>query len=381
MAVKWPSGITSGGVSAGIKRNQLPDLGAIVAAKPCNWAGTFTQNAAAAAPVKWCRARRGRPVRAVVVNSGNANACTGAAGEDATARTARSAAAQLGCTEDEVLVASTGVIGVPLPVGLIEASLPSLFPNATDDPGTFARSILTTDTRTKTSTSKVDGCAIVGVAKGAAMLAPNMATMLAFITTDADLINDEIHDELSAAVDLSFNRISVDACESTNDSVFLLASGEAGRPDLDRFRAALTFVCRDLAHQMVSDAEGGSRVVRILITGAANEQHAIALGRAVAASSLWRAAVHGADPNWGRVLAALGQSDRKLDLTQMRIAIGSETVFELGAPCGSLEAAKKVMEESEFEVLCEIGGGSGSAEILTSDLSTQYVIENAWGTT
>jgi glutamate N-acetyltransferase/amino-acid N-acetyltransferase len=379
--MKWPAGITSAGGSAGIKGNGLPDVGAIVAQKSCTWAGTFTHNAAAAAPVQWCRARQGQPARAIVVNSGNANACTGPQGERAVARTTQAAAAELGCTPDEVLVASTGVIGVRLPVELIETSLPSLLGSSTDDSGSFARSILTTDTRTKTASAQVDDCSIVGVAKGAAMLAPNMATMLAFITTDADLSTEEAQSALGDAVEISFNRISVDACESTNDSVFLLASGERGRPHSERFGAALASVCRDLAYQMVSDAEGGSRVVRIQIAGARDDDHAVELGRAVAASALWRAAVHGADPNWGRIASALGQSDRRLNLTQMQIAIGSETVFEHGAPCGSLDAAKKAMEETEFDVVCTVGGGDGSAEILTSDLSTQYVVENAWGTT
>jgi glutamate N-acetyltransferase / amino-acid N-acetyltransferase len=379
--VRWPAGITGAGGSARIKGNELPDLGAIVADEPCTWAGTFTHNAAAAAPVGWCRARQGGRVRAIVVNSGNANACTGVFGEEAVARTARAAAAELGCSDDEILVASTGVIGIPLPVELIEASLPHVLATTTDDANAFAHSILTTDTRAKMSSAEVDGCSIVGVAKGAAMLAPNMATMLAFITTDAQLTYDETQTAISKAVDRSFNRISVDACESTNDSVFLLATGRARSPDRQRFEDALTSVCRDLAHQMVADAEGGSRVVHVHIAGAGDEEHAVSLGRAVAASALWRAAVHGADPNWGRIAAALGQSDRRLDLAELQIAIGSETVFEGGCPCGSLEAAKKAMEETEFDVICKIGSGPDSAEILTSDLSTQYVIENAWGTT
>ena len=379
--MRWPEGIASAGGSCGIKGGDLPDLGVIVADRPVAWAGTFTHNAAAAAPVHWCRAQLGKSVRAIVVNSGNANACTGPQGAEVVSRTASAVADAVGCSAAEVLVASTGVIGVPLPVDLIESALPSIAADTTSDAAAFASSILTTDTRPKTASAEVDGCTITGVAKGAAMLAPNMATMLAFVTTDADLTAQEAQDALGRAVELSFNRISVDACESTNDSVFLLATAHKGRPDIDRFGGALASVCRDLAHQMVSDAEGGSRVVRIQIEGARDEAHAVELGRAVAASALWRAAVHGSDPNWGRVAAALGQSDRELDLTRIDIAIGSESVFEGGAPTGSLEAAKKVMDEPEFDVTCRVGSGVGSAEILTSDLSTQYVVENAFGTT
>jgi glutamate N-acetyltransferase/amino-acid N-acetyltransferase len=382
VAVKWPEGISGAAASCGIKPARALDLGAIVAAESCVWAGTFTHNAAAAAPVHWCRSLLGRKVRAIVVNSGNANACTGSDGESAVERTARAAAAAVGCEPEEILVASTGVIGIPLPIELIENALPSALSGLADDPEPFARSIMTTDTRVKTSAAEGGGATVFGVAKGAAMLAPNMATMLAFITTDAEVSQEQLQKALSDAVQSSFNRISVDACESTNDSVFVLATGQAGAPsDPNGFNSALTSVCRDLAHQMVRDAEGGSRVVHIQIEGARNERAAIELGRAVAASTLWRAAVHGADPNWGRVAAALGQSDRTLDLSKLEIAIGPETLFARGEPTGSVEAAKKAMDSSEFDVTCIVGSGPGEAEILTSDLSTRYVTENAWGTT
>ena len=379
--MKWPSGIAGAGTACGIKGGGRPDLAVIVADDPCAWAGAFTHNAAAAAPVLWSRALMGREVRAIVVNSGNANACTGEAGEQAVQRTARRAAEVLGCDPKEVLVASTGVIGVPLPVELIEDGLPGALHGAGDELSPFANAILTTDTVSKVSSTHIDGCTITGVAKGAAMLAPNMATMLAFITTDADISGIQLEQALHEAVEYSFNRISVDACESTNDSVFLLATGRGAQPDGSAFVDALATVCRDLAHQMIADAEGGSKVVRIQIEGAGDEARAVALGKAVAASALWRAAVHGSDPNWGRVASALGQSDRSLDLNALDISIGPETVFERGVPTGSLEAAKKAMEEPEFDVTCRVGAGAGTAEILTSDLSTQYVIENAWGTT
>ena len=381
MSVTWPAGVTSAGVACGIKGAGALDLGVIVAPRPVAWAGTFTKNAAAAAPVRWCRATLGRPVRAIVVNSGNANACTGPAGDDATAATARAAADAIGCDATEVLVASTGPIGVPLPVAAIVEALPAAAGVLSSDADSFARSILTTDTRVKATVERAGGATIVGVAKGAAMLAPNMATMLAFLVTDAAVDAGSLQGTLDAAVRTSFDRISVDACESTNDSVFLLATGKAGAVDEDAFSVALTSACASLAEQIVRDAEGGSKLVRITVSGAREDEAAATLGRAVAASALWRCAVHGGDPNWGRVLSALGSVDRSLELDLVELSIGAEQVFAAGAPAGSLEAAAKAMAADELEVSCVVGDGPGSAQILSSDLSPEYVTLNAYGTT
>ena len=381
MTVNWPAGVTSAGVACGIKDGGAPDLGMIVAESPVAWAGTFTKNAAAAAPVKWCRGHLGRPVRAIVVNSGNANACTGPAGEAAVVTVARAAAATIGCDPDDVLIASTGPIGVALDHSAIVAALPegvrSLVPSVDD----FAGSILTTDTRTKVAVGEAGRSSLVSVAKGAAMLAPNMATMLAFLVTDAALDAKDLQVALDGAVRRSFDRISVDACESTNDSVFLLSTGTAGEVDVADFVSTLESTCSALAEQMVRDAEGGSKLVRINVVGAADEDSAASLGRAVAASALWRAAVHGGDPNWGRVLAALGSADRGLDVTAIDLFIGSEQVFENGIPASSLDAAAKAMTLDELEVTCVVGSGPGSAQVLSSDLSPEYVTLNAYGTT
>lgn len=376
----WPAGIQSSGVACGIKADGAQDLGLIVVDAPAKWAGAFTKNAAAAAPVRWCRARRGSPVRAILVNSGNANACTGEAGDGAVTDTAGKAAAELGCPVDHVLVASTGPIGVPLPADRICGALPSAARSLERDVEPFARAILTSDTRIKTATATGKGFTITGVAKGAAMLAPNMATMLAFIGTDAAVDDPVLQPALEDAVRRSFDRISVDACESTNDSVFLVSSGAGARPEQADFAAALAAVCRDLAEQMVRDAEGGSRLVRIQITGAAIEQAGVALGRAVAASDLWRAAVHGGDPNWGRVLSALGTVDRNLDLNDVELKIGTEVVFAKGAPAGSLARAAEQMSAEEVVVSCRVGGADTFVEVLTSDLSPEYVTMNATGT-
>ena len=380
MILRWPEGIVSGGGSAGIKAGGAPDLGIIVANEHVEWAGTFTKNAAAAAPVRWCRALLGSSVRAIVVNSGNANACTGAEGTAATETTATAAAGAVGCAPQEVLVASTGPIGVPLPVQRIVEAVPSVACSLGESPETFARAILTTDTHPKLAHAGARDSRIVGVGKGAAMLAPNMATMLAFVATDAAVPAPAMQDALERAVALSFDRISVDACESTNDSVFLLSTGRVTLDDEAEWNAALQSVCADLAEQMVRDAEGGTKLVRIRVDGADDEAAAVELGRAVAGSVLWRAALHGGDPNWGRVLAALGAADRSLDLASLAVSVGGVRVFDRGAPAGAFEDAAKEMQGDEIDVTCVVGGGSGGAEILTADLSPDYVMLNAYGT-
>jgi glutamate N-acetyltransferase/amino-acid N-acetyltransferase len=375
VAVKWPTGFRSAGTGCGIKRSGS-DLGLLVADEPATWAGVFTRNAAAAAPVLWCKERAGSPVRALVVNSGNANAATGADGNRAVRITAAAAADALDCDDAEVLVSSTGPIGVRLPVERIVGALPDLVGELSDDGGSFADAILTTDTHSKIATASAGGAIVIGVAKGAAMLAPSMATMLAFLVTDARVPEGLLADALIAATDVSFNRISVDACESTNDSVFLISSGLVEADEV-AFRSAVAKVCRDLAEQIVRDAEGGSKFVRIVVSGAADDEACANLGRAVAASALWRSAVHGGDPNWGRVLSALGAADRSLQPAEVQIAIGGEVVFSKGEPRGSLEAASKAMVENEFILECAVGRGPGRAEVLTSDLSPEYVLLNA----
>ena len=379
MAVTWPNGIRSSGLACGIKDSGAADLGLLVADEPSAWAGTFTKNGAAAACVEWSRDLLGSPLRAVVVNSGNANACTGPDGAAAVATTARSVAVALGCDEHEVAVASTGPIGVPLPVDRIVGSVGAAAASLEGSPGSLAEAIMTTDTRPKTASATVGGCSIVGVAKGAAMLAPNMATMLAFVATDAPLDALALQPALNQAVKHSFDRISVDACESTNDSVFLLSSGQGPAVDERDFAFALAAVCRSLAEQMVRDAEGGSKLVRIQISGAEDDEAAVALGKSVAASALWRSALHGADPNWGRVLAALGAVDRKLALDEVQVAIAHHVVFERGRPAEDLVAAASAMQADEFTVSCRVGDTDTSIEILTTDLSPDYVVLNAGG--
>ena len=378
--MRWPHGALSAGIASGIKPEGL-DLGVLLFDSPCAWAGTFTRNAAAAACVRWSRSLLARRIRAVVVNSGNANACTGWSGAHAVEQTARTAGGLLGCSPTEVLVASTGPIGVPFPLERLVDALPKALVDLTPSTGPFSEAILTTDSGPKVASATVEEAEVVGVGKGAAMLAPDMATMLAFIVTDARIEGRALHECLRGAVDQTFNRISVDGCESTNDSVFAIATGSGARVSGPKFMDALLGVCWDLAEQMARDAEGATRLVRIRIGGASDDSTAATLGRAVAASALWRAALHGADPNWGRVLAALGTADRTLDIDDVEIRIGQETVFACGEPSGSLSAAARELTRSDVAVSCRVGRGHGSAELLSSDLSPDYVTLNSTGTT
>ena len=379
--MRWPRGLTSAGAAAGIKRSGKLDLGLLVADAPVAWAGAFTRNAAAAACVGWCREALGRPVRAIVVNSGNANACTGPAGRAAVEKAATAAAEELGCEAGEVLVCSTGPIGIPLDPALVAAALPEAFRALRPQTDDFARSILTTDSHPKHASASAGGASFVGVAKGAAMVAPNMATMLAFIGTDASVSADELQSGLDWAVRRTFNRLCIDACESTNDSVVALASATGPSVEEGVLRTALGAVCSELALQIARDAEGGTKLVRVRVSGARDEDHAVALGRAVASSDLWRAAAHGADPNWGRVLSAVGAADRSFELGAGTLRIGDETLFAKGEPRGSLEVAAAAMRAPEFTVALTIGAGPAEAEVLTADLSEDYVKLNAEGTT
>jgi glutamate N-acetyltransferase/amino-acid N-acetyltransferase len=316
-------------------------------------------------------------VRAIVVNSGNANACTGEAGADAVRRTADRVAADLGCSAEEILVASTGTIGIPLPVELIESSLPYAIESLVDEVDAFSRSILTTDTVAKVFEAKAGDALVTGVAKGAAMIAPNMATMLAFIVTDAAVEPEPLQQILGRSVSRSFNRISIDGCESTNDSVFLLSTGRTN-VKAEVLAEAIEACCTSLAHQIVSDAEGGTKIVHLNVSGALSDEHAESLVRSVAASALWRAAAHGGDPNWGRIVSALGASDPKLDLAEIRVLIGGHEVFP---DLTGRAAAEGAMQEPQFDVTCVVGSGLGAAELLTCDLSPAYVELNAGGTT
>ena len=328
-------------------------------------------------------------IRAVVVNSGNANACTGETGlRDARAMTAAVAAA-LGCRSDDVVPMSTGVIGVPLPIERILAGVPGLAADLAAGEAAasaLARAMMTTDTRPKQSAVRVSrgdaSATVAGVAKGAGMIEPAMATMLSIIVTDAALEPDDARDLLKEVVDRTFNRISVDSCGSTNDTVLLLATGTAGSLDREALVAGIEHVSADLAHRIVTDGEGVTRVANLQVTGAPDITTARELGRAVGASALFRTALHGSDPNWGRVLAAMGASDTPFDPARVSVRFGDVLVcHDGGAVPFDHAAAVAMLREAEVTIGIDLGLGEASAAYLVADLSAGYVHVNAEYTT
>ncbi len=385
-----PKGFRLSAVAAGVKRPGRLDMGLLVCDGPAAAAGVFTRNRVAAAPVAVCRERLARgAARAVLVNSGNANACTGARGlDDARALSAR-AAELLDVAPDEVLPCSTGVIGLPLPVDRMAGALPALVEGLGDDPEPFARSIMTTDTFPKVSarTLSLGGreVRLLGIAKGAGMIRPDMATMLAFLATDAPVGAEALRSALALAADRTFNRITVDGDTSTNDTALVLASGLAGGSPLeedprawDAFSSALEDVCGELARLIVRDAEGGTKVVEVRVRGAATEEAALAVARTIAESPLVKTAVHGEDPNWGRIAAALGRSGA-YGGGPFSIAIGGVPVVRDGLGRGPEAEARahEQMKLPEFEILVDLEEGPGEAAVTTCDLSAEYVRINA----
>jgi len=393
-SVTSASGFQAGAVYAGIKTpgpDKL-DLTILASDRPAAVAGTLTQNSFAAAPVLLCRERlRGGQGQAVIVNAGNANACTGEQGLADAQEMARLAAEKVGIGADQVLVASTGVIGVPLPMDLIRRGVGAI-ELSPDGGGQMARAIMTTDTRPKEVAVELElGGRTVrmgGIAKGAAMIHPNMATMLAFVATDAMVDPDFLRRAAREAVADSFNMITVDGDTSTNDTLLVLANGAAGNglvrggPDGEALNAALTHVCAELARAMVADAEGATRVIRVDVSGAWSDGEARAAARAVAQSNLLKAAVYGADPNWGRVLCAIGYSGAQVDPMAVDLHVGDVQLVRAGAPvAGSREAAADVMQGSEVQFRADLHVGDSTATAWGCDLTEAYVHENSAYTT
>ncbi len=385
-----PRGFRYGAVEAAIKKPGRPDLGLIWADRECSVAGVFTRNRVVAAPVVLCRERVGRgSARGVLVNSGNANACTGEQGLGDARRLASRMAAELGADPEMVLPCSTGVIGLPLPVERMEAALPRLREALGDDPEPLSRAILTTDSFPKVASRTLwhgdHEVRILGIAKGAGMIRPDMATMLAFITTDARISHPALQAALARATGTSFNRITVDGDTSTNDSVLALASGMEGPEPLDRdpealrrFEEGLTGVCGDLARMIVRDGEGATKVVDVHVVGAASDEAALVAARTIAESPLVKTALHGEDPNWGRIAGALGRSGAAAADT-FHIAIGGVPVVRAGLGLGPEAEAKahEAMRASEFEITVTLEEGRGSASVVTCDLTAEYVRINA----
>jgi glutamate N-acetyltransferase / amino-acid N-acetyltransferase len=379
LTVTSPRGFRAAGVAAGIKESGSPDVAVVINDGPsAAAAGVFTANRVKAAPVLWSQqVLAGGAVRAVVLNSGGANACTGPAGFQDTHRTAEHLGGLLGVGAGEVAVCSTGLIGERLPLGKLLAGVTAAAEQASLAGGEAAAdAIRTTDTVAKSAAVAGAGYQIGGMAKGAAMLAPGLATMLAVITTDADLPSPALDAALRAAVRTTFDRLDTDGCMSTNDTVLLLASGAAGvTPDAAEFSALLTAVCADLAAQMQNDAEGASKTITIEVTGAATEEDAVEAGRAIARNNLLKCAIGGEDPNWGRVLAAIGTTAAAFEPDQLSVAINGVWVCKAGAP--GEDRAGVDLRPREVTIIADLAAGSHSATILTTDLTAEYVHLNA----
>lgn len=375
-------GFLAAGCSAGIKKSGKPDVALIFSERPAAVAATFTTNKAAAAPVLVSRERADADfVRGVVVNSGCANACTGQAGYLDAVAMADEAAHLLGVAPNQMLVCSTGLIGSRLPMDKITSGIQHavglLAP--TDDDAMLA--IMTTDSKAKRAgITHKDGWSIGGIAKGAGMIAPNMATMLAFITTDAVVEPSVLKSLLRQTVAVSFNLITIDADTSTNDSAIVLANGASTvQPKPDDFKVALDAICRSLAEQIVADGEGATKLARIRVRGAVTSDQALRAAKTVAGSLLVKTALYGQDANWGRIAAALGRSGVDIDLGRLSVSIAGTVVLHDGEPASNdaIAAARAAMAEREIVIVCDLALGDGAIEVLTTDLSPRYVELNA----
>ncbi|MDH3625644.1 MAG: bifunctional glutamate N-acetyltransferase/amino-acid acetyltransferase ArgJ [Myxococcales bacterium] len=386
-------GFRFSGVHAGIKPDDRLDLGLLVADEPAVAAGVFTRNRVRAAPVVVSerRLRAGR-CQAILVNSGNANACTGKEGQESAVALTRATASALGTAAKLVVPASTGVIGVQLPRKAIEAAIPSLVSGLSPRGASlFSRAIMTTDRSPKIAETKVGvgrtSCRVLGIAKGAGMIHPNMATTLAFVTTDAAIGQRTLQRFLGQATEQTFNRATVDGDTSTNDSIYALASGSATARRIDardaaakRFGAALEEVLESLAKMIVADGEGAEHLVRIDVEGARTHTDAVQIARTVACSQLVKTAIHGCDPNWGRILAAAGRSGARLNPDHVSVRIGKVEIFREGRPTmtAKYEAeATATMGRNEYVISIRVGKGRGIGHYWTCDLGHEYVRINA----
>ncbi|WP_329408067.1 bifunctional glutamate N-acetyltransferase/amino-acid acetyltransferase ArgJ [Streptomyces sp. NBC_00704] len=379
MSVTAAKGFTAAGIAAGIKENGNPDLALVVNTGPRRAAaGVFTSNRVKAAPVLWSeQVLKGGQVSAVVLNSGGANACTGPKGFQDTHATAEQAAEVLGHNAAEVAVASTGLIGVLLPMDKLLPGVRAAAAQLSEHGGEKAAiAIKTTDTVHKTSVAQGDGWTVGGMAKGAGMLAPGLATMLVVLTTDADADSETLDKALRDATRVTFDRVDSDGCMSTNDTVLLLASGASGvTPGYEEFAAAVRAVCDDLGQQLVRDAEGASKDIRIEVVGAADEDDAVEVGRSIARNNLLKCAIHGEDPNWGRVLSAIGTTKAAFEPDRLNVAINGVWVCKNG---GVGEDRDKVdMRYREVHIVADLAAGSETATIWTNDLTADYVHENS----
>ncbi|MEU7162074.1 bifunctional glutamate N-acetyltransferase/amino-acid acetyltransferase ArgJ [Streptomyces chrestomyceticus] len=380
MSVTAAKGFSAAGIAAGIKENGNPDLALVVNNGPrLAAAGVFTANRVKAAPVLWSeQVLKGGQVSAVVLNSGGANACTGPEGFQDTHATAEKAAEVLkGHSAGEVAIASTGLIGVRLPMDKLLPGIEKAAVELSVHGGEKAAiAIKTTDSVHKTAVVSGDGWTVGGMAKGAGMLAPGLATMLVVLTTDADLEAPVLDRALRDATRTTFDRVDSDGCMSTNDTVLLLASGASGEvPGYDAFADAVRTVCDDLARQLIGDAEGASKDIRIEVVGAASEDDAVEVGRSIARNNLLKCAIHGEDPNWGRVLSAIGTTAAVFDPDRLNVAINDVWVCKNGSVGEDRDLVD--MRYREVRITADLSAGSESAVIWANDLTADYVHENS----
>lgn len=379
MSVTAAKGFEAAGVSAGLKTTGAPDVALVVNRGPLtSAAAVFTSNRAKANPILWSeQVMADSVVSAIALNSGGANCFTGPQGFQTVHETAEAVAAALDVSAGDVLVCSTGLIGEQLDRDAILTGIADAAAALDSHGGTAAaRAIMTTDTVPKLAVHAAEGWVVGGMAKGAGMLAPALATMLVVLTTDAALESGELNTALREAVRTTFNRLDSDGCTSTNDQVTLLASGASGiRPDLDAFTAALTEVCADLARQLMADAEGAGHEITITVAGAASENDAEEVGRAIARSNLFKTAVFGNDPNWGRVLAAIGTTAAEFDPYNVDVSMNGVRVCHEGGP----DAPRERVDLAPRALLLELDlfTGRHTATILTNDLTHDYVHENS----
>ena len=382
MSVTAAKGFVAAGCHAGIKRRRY-DMALIATddLKPVTAVAVFTQNKFVAPPVVLSRGRleeNGGKAAAIIVNSGNANAGTGAPGLADAQTMSEAAAAALGIDAQSVLVCSTGIIGTRLPMDVILKATPRLAKKlSVDGAEDAARGILTTDHVTKESVVRGKGFTLGGMAKGCGMIAPNMATMLAYLTTDAEVDRKTLQKILREAADRTFNTLNVDGATSTNDSVMLLASGQRGKPDLKAFADAVHKVCEDLTLQMARDAEGMTKMALLQVTGAASDAEARIAAKNIAENNLVKCSWHGGDPYWGRLLAAAGSAGVAFDAEKSAVAYGGVTVARGGAPIDHDDkAVARQMKKDRFEIEVALGVGKGTARVIGIDLGPGYIKEN-----
>ena len=379
MTVTAARGFRAAGVVAGLKSTGAPDVALVVNDGPqFAAAGVFTRNRVKAAPVLWSQqVLTSGVVRAVALNSGGANACTGPDGFLDTHRTAEHVAGLLSVGAGDIAVCSTGLIGVRLPLDKLQTGLDSAHLALASDGGHLAAAaIMTTDSVPKTAVAHGTGFTVGGMAKGAGMLAPSLATMLVIVTTDAVANAATLDSVLRSATHVTFDRVDSDGCTSTNDTVLLLASGASGTtPSEDEFLAAVTAVCADLARQLVADAEGASKEVRIDVVNAASEDDAVEVGRSVARANLVKCASHGEDPNWGRILAELGMTNAVFEPDAIDVAINGVWVCRDGATGDDRDLVD--MSGRDVVITIDLRSGGESATIWTNDLTAEYVHENS----